>query len=156
MGIVDYSKLPLIDSFDKLERNTPVYSDKYGSGEVLWHYKEDIVIAFSTFRKRFSPDDHDLREIPKSWVEKKRKKIEVEVRGHKMSFSAFKTMRELEKELNFYIKRTKEIEESNPNDPSLPYRKQQIKKAGDILNEIGDGPGISQHNSPKHTHPHPS
>ena len=135
MGIVDYSKLPLIDSFYKLEKNTRVYSDKYGLGEVLWHYKEDIVIAFSLYRKRFSPDDHDLREIPKSWVEKKRKKTEVEVHGHKMSLSAFKTMRELEKEINFYIKRTKEIEDSNPNDPSLPYRKQLIKEAENILNK---------------------
>lgn len=97
MGIIDYKKLPLIDSFDKLERNTYVYSEKYGLGIILFPHKNEIVVAFSNFRKRISPDDHDLREIPKEWLKKRRSKISIEVDGQKMTLSAFKRRCRLEK-----------------------------------------------------------
>lgn len=106
MSLIDYEKLPVIDTFKKLKRGDSVYSKKFGLGTVFNFYNKEVIVAFNSHRQRFTEEEKELIELPESWLKKKNPKVKIEVNGQEMTLQEFKRIgrelkrkQKLEKEL---------------------------------------------------------
>lgn len=71
MKKISFDNYELLNSFEKLKINSLVYSRKYGLGNIIKFYNEEIIVQFPNLRKRFGVDDAELRKIPESHLLKK-------------------------------------------------------------------------------------
>jgi len=99
----DLNNLPILKEFKDLKRGDKVYSKKYGLGKVFELYREDeVIVAFTELRKRFSEVDQEIALIPEESLQKKTKSMEVFIGGKKVSFKEFKRRQEIERRRQKY------------------------------------------------------
>ncbi len=99
----DFDSLPVLKTFDGLERGDKVYSRKYGLGKVAELYRADeIIVNFSELRKRFAVSDQEIALIPEECLQKKTKRVEAFIGGEKVSFKEFKRRRDIERRRQKY------------------------------------------------------
>jgi len=99
MEQLDLDKLPILTSFVGLKHLDTVYSKKYGLGQVHDFYGNDeIIVAFTHFKKRFAINEEEISLVPKHNLLKKRNIVKVIHDGNKMSFKKYKLIRKQEKD----------------------------------------------------------
>ena len=86
----DIENSPFIENFKDLQRGETVYSKKYGLDQVHAFYNDEIIIQFSSLRKRFSPEDKEIRSVPQEFLSKRKSKVLVTFDGEEMSFRKYK------------------------------------------------------------------
>jgi len=117
MEQLDLDKLPILTSFVGLKRFDTVYSKKYGLGQVHDFYGNDeIIVAFTHFKKRFSINEEEISIIPQHNLLKKKITVKVTHNGQKMSFKKFKLIKKQEKDEQ---ERREQLEKELKSSPNL-------------------------------------
>ena len=103
MSSHNFNDSPVLKSFKELQRGDNVYSRKYGTGQVYSLYEEkQVIVHFSSLRKRISLGDKDLSKVPDECSKKQRNRIEVKLNGKKVSLKEYKQRRKIEKQIKKY------------------------------------------------------
>lgn len=104
--MIDSSKFPQVKDLKTLKVGDSVYSEKYGLGNVTRFYGKEVVVSFSNYSRRFSVEEHELKEAPREWLKKTSKRVQITVNGQKLTLRKFKAQIKSRKKLERILQKT--------------------------------------------------